>query len=257
MNGYFGRRIEGYHKDVSLGTFEFKEREIDFIRAFKKTMKASLCKELVELIQEKVVSFKDESKNFRRGYTGIAPIPFAALAGTCLKREKIDEYFEYDKIKTETFYKLQKGKAVDPYPTLELKTNLGQLNPQSKEIVLAVSVTRRILERDLQQFQNIAKVMLSIDKPVDNAIKYQAQLFEYREKIVTLIEDLRVYLPHLEKVHLVCSCQSCLALEIGKKMEDQRMVQVIVYQFNAQNPEKKYPWGIVINGTETGLYIEG
>ncbi|WP_141235344.1 SAVED domain-containing protein, partial [Priestia megaterium] len=56
-------------------------------------------------------------------------------------------------------------------------------------------------------------------------------------------------------VHLVYSGQSCLAFEVGKLMDNQRMVEIINYHYKQQN-NPSYPWGIVLNGDRKGTYIE-
>ncbi|WIG25103.1 SAVED domain-containing protein [Bacillus toyonensis] len=251
INGYYDKRIEGHNRDLGLGTFEFKEREIDFVQTYKKGIKPTTTKDIANMLKEKVTSFKDESKEFKRGYTGIAPIPFIALAGTHLQREKIDHYFEFDKVDTEKFYELTEG---NDYSPLEVKTNLNNLNPNATEVVLSVSVTKEITDAQLTQFQGIDVVKLEVDTPEDNKIRYTNQVKEYANTIMNTIEEIGAKMP-LTKVHLVCSSQSCLALEIGKRIDNQRMAQVICYFFDNQQP-KKYPWGIVINGNEKGKYIQ-
>ena len=47
-----------------------------------------------------MTAFRNETSKITKGYTGIAPIPFIMYAGTFLNRVKINEYYEYDKIKT-------------------------------------------------------------------------------------------------------------------------------------------------------------
>jgi hypothetical protein len=253
INAYQDKRIEGHNRDLGLSTFEFKEREIDFIRIFTKDMKPTLAKQIVHLIEDKTKSFKDESKEFKRGYTGIAPIPFVALAGTYLKKEKIDHYFEYDKKITEKFYKLTSGTN---YPPLRLSEDLSNLNTSAGEVVLAVEVTTEILDAHLTQFNELDVVRLSVDTPGDNTIQFKEQLVDYSNKVVETIEELGKKMPDLKKIHFVCSSQSCLALEIGKKIDDRRMAQVICYFFDREQQEKKYPWGLVINGNEKGKFIK-
>jgi hypothetical protein len=263
INGYYDRRIEGYHKELSLSTFEFKEREVDFVRLFKTNkMNKTLASTIGGLIEEKVKSFKEESKHFQRGYTGIAPIPFIALAGTHLKREKIDNYYEFDKVESQSYYSLKQEKAwrlfskSQDYPELKLCSDISRLDVNKKEAVIAISVTQNIMDADLAQFYPAEIVRLSIDNPCDNAIQFEAQLIEYRKQIVDKIYALRGYMQNLEIIHMVYSGQSCLALEIGKSMEDYRMPPIVIYQFNSQDA-KKYPWGIKINGNNTGSFIQG
>jgi hypothetical protein len=259
INGYYDKRIEKNSGDLGLGTFEFKEREIDFIKLFekgKKEMNSQIAKDIVDIIKDKVTSFKEESREFHRGYTGIAPIPFVMLAGTYLTREKIDEYFEFNKVETQKYYKLKTGgSSPKHYSPLNLMTDLNKLDKKAEDVVLAICTTTDIPNSDLVQFKGKKIVKLSVENPADNTIQFKNQLIDYTKTVKETIEEIRVKMPHLKRIHLVCSTQSCLVLEIGKMIDDRRMVQIISYHFNAQSTPK-YPWGIILNGEQKGEYVE-
>ncbi|WP_067625780.1 SAVED domain-containing protein, partial [Alicyclobacillus acidiphilus] len=252
INGYYDRRIEGHNDDVNLGTFDFKEREIDFIRIFKHGIDNSSAHEIREIVEEKVTSFKKESEHFKRGYTGTAPIPFVVLAGSFMARETIHEYFEFDKKETQRFYRLsQKGR----YGPLKVVTDVNSIDKDAEDVVIAVSVTAKITDADLAQFQGQNIIKLAIDDPRDNAIRYRSQLIEYKNAIISIVESVGKEMPNLKRIHLVCSCQSCLALELGKEIDDRRVHQVICYFFDIQK-SPRYPWGIVVNGDQKGTFIQ-
>lgn len=109
INGYFDKRIEQHHHEIGLNAFQFKEREIDFIRMFNKGLNPDTVQDIQEEIKGKIAAFKSESKDKRRAYTGIAPIPFIFMAGKEFSREKVDKYFEYNKF-TQTYYELTQSK---------------------------------------------------------------------------------------------------------------------------------------------------
>lgn len=250
INAYSDKRIEPNSKDLGLSTFEFKERDIDLVKIYKKNQIKDSYKEVLEIIEDKTTSFRLESRNFRRGYTGIAPIPFIMWAGTHLKHEKIDEYFEYDKIQTDKFYKLKKGRKYFP---IKRKDYLNENDSTTNEIVIAVSITKRITSEQMKQFGNAKKVELYINEPKDNAIKYKSQLIVYAQEVVKIIEDISASTSS-KKVHLLISSQSSLALEIGKRVDDRRMAEIICYFFDIQQ-DKNYPWGIIMNGENKGEII--
>ncbi|MEK4086070.1 SAVED domain-containing protein [Psychrobacillus sp. FSL K6-1415] len=252
INAYYDKRMESNNQDVGLSTFEFKEREIDLVRIYKKGVTRSSIKEVVGIIEEKTNSFKVESKHFKRGYTGIAPIPFVMLVGTFLQREKINEYFEFDKIETEKFYKLKKGKK---YSTLQMNKPLNEINTNSDEFVIAVSLTKRITQGQMKQFKNAEKVELYINNPKDNVIRDKAQLLEYAQKIAEVIEEISAS-TCCKKVHLLISSQSSLALEVGKRIDNQRMAEITCYFFDIKQHDSNYPWGIIMNGENKGKLIE-
>ncbi|WCK57138.1 SAVED domain-containing protein (plasmid) [Aneurinibacillus sp. Ricciae_BoGa-3] len=251
INGYEDKRIEGHNQDVRLGSFEFKERDIDFIRLYRKGVNADSAKEIIQILQEKVKSFKDESTEFKRGYTGIAPIPFVMMAGTFLAKERIDEYLEFDKKETQKYYRLVKG---NDFPPLQI-TDFNTINQNAEDVVIAITLTTKITNADLSQFNGFPVVRVSVPTPQDNVIRYKQQLIEYKSKIADLIEDIGANLPLLKRVHVCCASQSCLVLELGKEIDNRRMQQVISYHFYAQG-QHRYPWGIVINGHEKGKLIQ-
>lgn len=258
INGYVYKRLENYFKSLKMNNFEFKEREIDFVKIYKKMFAPTLNKEVFECIkediQEKITAFKNESKEVKRGYTGIAPIPFIMYAGTFLQREVIDEYYEFDKKETETYYKLTKNKKADT-PKIKLYTDITSLNKLNSEMVLAISLTQKISDEDLSQFSNLDKVRIGIDSPKDNTIKSKEQLNEYKNFIIETIENISKENSNLKRIHLIYSGQSCLPLEIGKSsIDDTRLVEIISYQYERQN-DIKYPWGIIINGSNKGELI--
>lgn len=259
INGYMPRRIEEFFKDLKMTNFEFKERELDFIKIYKKMFAVKLDDEsfncIKEEIEQKIESFKNETKEIKRGYTGIAPIPFIIYAGTFLERTKIDNYYEFDKIETQTYYKLTE-KSKTNYPELKLNTDINSLNISRTEIVIAISLTQRITEADLCQFSNLDIINMRIDSPKDNVIKSKKQLQKYNNFIFDTIEELGKKLPNLQTIHLIYSGQSCLPLEIGKRSVDNtRIPKIISYQYERQQ-NNKYPWGIVINGQEKGKLIK-
>lgn len=259
INGYMSKRLENYFKDLKMSNFDFKEREVDFIKIYKKMFISNLNEDsfecIKEEIEEKVTAFKHESNGVKRGYTGIAPIPFIMYAGTYLNRVNIDEYYEFDKKITNKYYSLSSKKKT--YPKLKLKTDLNQLDVNKNEVLMAISLTQSIEDNVLTQFiPNCNIVRIEVDNPEDNTIRNKKQLVEYVDVIIKAIENIKRVIPNL-KVNLVYSGQSCLALELGKVFfDDTRMPEVTNYHYDFQNQVTKYPWGIIINGHNKGKLIK-
>lgn len=260
INGYSTMRVESYIPAIKIQNSDFKEREIDFINIYrhlfsiKKDIDSFEC--IKAEIKDKVTAFKNETSKITKGYTGIAPIPFIMYAGTFMDRVKIDEYYEYDKIKSKNYYTLKDKSIINKCAELKDYTNLNKFDETKSEIVVAVSLTRKISDSQLNQFINTCNVVkYEVDNPEDNIIRYKQQLNEYVNVIMDKFEKLSRDFPNLVKIHFVYSGQSCLAFEIGKRCVDStRIPQVISYQFENQN-EVKYPWGIVINGSHKGELI--
>ena len=207
-------------------------------------------------IEEQVNAFKNETIERKRGYTGIAPIPFIMYAGTLLERGEINYYYEFDKIDTNDYYKLEHKKN-KKYSKLNLKTKLEDIDVNKNNIVIAISITRNITDVQLKQFEDECNIIkLEVDNPCDNTIRYKEQLNEYVNNIFDLIEKILQKLNNIKSINVICSSQSCLALEIGKRSIDTtRIPEIISYQFENQS-DIKYPWGIVINGKNKGKLIK-
>lgn len=250
IQGRYGYYIEDHYRSLKMRKFEFKEREIDIIYERKSSMTEEKAKTILSVIERKVASFINESKGYLKGFTAIADIPFVLYAGTLLKGQQIDDYFEYDR-KIDTYYRLGKGKQ---FPELKYVTESKDYH--AEEVVLAVCTTDFITDRHLKQFQQTAIVRLSVETPMDNIIRSKPQLMRYKNVVMEAIHRLPSEFPNLKKIHLVCATQGCLLVEIGKLMTDYRMVPVIGYHFDIEN-EKNYPWGIVLNGHNRGDFVRG
>lgn len=259
INGYFKRNLDEYiekNKDISKN---IREYEINIIDIYKRLFKDNLDNDsyqcIIGKIQEDVNAFKNLSESGKKGYTGIAPIPFIMYAGTFLERQKFDEYYEFDKKEKQTYYKLE-DKKIKIYPKLRVEQEIKDLDKNKKDVVIAISITSKITNEQLIQFNKKCNVVnIGIEHPCDNAIKSKKQLIEYTNKIFDIIQTIFEMHGQIENVHIVCSSQSCLAIEMGKRsIDDTRLPQIIIYQFEAQG-EVKYPWGIKLNGKEKGKLI--
>lgn len=253
LNGMFHeRRIDNHHKEVGLNAFQFKEKEVDFVRLYKKTMNAEVASEIIEEIKHKVEVFKLESKDKKRGYTGIASIPFVMLAGKFFERQTMNEFFEFDKF-NQVYYQLRSKSS---FPKLNPTSNDAIVRiPSSncEEIAIAISITATISDEQLSQF-SCPHIHLTVNKPEDNQIKYKEQLQAYVRTAYDVLVQANEKLPNLKKIHLLISSQSSFAFELGKIIEDTRMPAIINYQYNAQSTPK-YPWGILINGEQKGTFV--
>lgn len=260
INGYVRKKIEPYLKNKKDFRNDFREREINFVSIYNNIFCNKFDNDsfecILEEIREQVNAFKNETIEGKKGYTGIAPIPFIMYAGSFLEREKIDDYYEFDKIDSKDYYRLS-DKKNKKYPKLDLQLQDENIDVNQKELVLVISITKKITDEQIKQFKNKGNVArLEIENPKDNAIKNKKQLSEYVNTIFDTIESLGQKINNIERVHVICSSQSCLALEIGKRSVDiTRIPEIVSYQFENQS-EVKYPWGIVINGKNKGMLIK-
>lgn len=235
---------EGNIKDLHLADFKVKEILVDFVDVFDVHMTDKINTIIVKKINKVCTAFFNRSKDYKSCFTGMAPIPYTILAGTFLSGGKVRRFFEYRRIDSR-YYEL-KRKSRKHYDELSMELP-GTLHQSLKEIVVSLSVTKKINKNDLVQFQGKDIVEISLPTPADNIIETIKQLDEYTTYILNEIEGLKNSYPNLKKIHFVASIPSCLSLELGKKfaLNSHRLSQIISYHFvNTENP--KYPFGIIV-----------
>lgn len=252
-------KIDGY-KEIDLAKhldelgyqeYEYQIYEpkiIDVMVGGVNKTKISMIDRFIKTEVDKIIHNKDID---RIAYTGTAPIPITFLIGKHFEKQDIDDYIEYHKNKNK-YYKLNSSAS---YP--EIIFNPDGITPQKdiKEIVIALNFTTRINDEDMKGF-NCDKLKITVQNPKDNTITSKEQLMDYKEKIFDYLESFIKDYPKLEKIHLLCACQSCLPFELGKSIDNRRFCKIFAYQYNYQS-EFKYTWSILINGREDDeIFIE-
>lgn len=237
-------------KDLKLADFKVKEILIDFVDVFNINMTQKTNEIIVKKIEKICTAFINRSNGFKSCFTGMAPIPYTILAGTYLASGKVRRYFEYRRADSK-YYELSKRKKKN-YETLNT-IYPNQPNIGATEVVVALSVTRKVQEVDLNQFGTMDIIEIGLSMPNDNIIKSLTQLDEYAGELLNQIEGLKQKYPSIQKVHFVASIPSCLSIEIGKRfaLNTHRLPQIISYHFvNSGTP--KYPFGIIVSDGATG-----
>lgn len=241
---------EGNIKDLHLADFKVKEILVDFVDVFNVHMTDEIDGTIVKKINKVCTAFFNRSKDYKSCFTGMAPIPYTILAGTFLSGGKVRRFFEYRRSDSK-YYEL-KAKSRNHYDSLAVELP-STIHPDLKEIVVSLSVTKKVQKNDLVQFQGKDIVEIGLSAPADNIIETIKQLDEYTTYVLDEMEGLKNTYPDLEKIHFVASIPSCLSMELGKKfaLNSHRLSQIISYHFvNTENP--KYPFGIVVSHGNTG-----
>lgn len=256
INGYDKYSVGDYISKKN-DVYSYTEREINFVYLYKNLFKKSPNNEylkcILNQIEENTKNFKSETTGLKKGYTGIAPIPFIMYAGTFINRVNIDKYLEFNK-RTGKYCELSNKK--EKYPKLINEYKLETLDKKNNEITLVISITQQITEEDLSQFKNTNIIKLGISNKKDNAIYNKKQLEEYTDNVIDKIIELENSGINIKKINLIIASQSCLAIEIGKRCaDDTRLPEIISYQYERQG-NNRYPWGIVINGINKGELIK-
>jgi hypothetical protein len=213
---------------------------------------------IIRKIKKVCEAFVNRSKGFKSCFTGMAPIPYTILAGTYLAAGEVRRYFEYRRADSK-YYELAK-KSKKKYDTLNVIFP-NHMDESAAEVVVALSITRRVQQSDLIQFSGKDIIEIHLPHPEDNVVTSVTQLDEYAGFVMDKIEDLKQSYPALQKVHFVASIPSCVSVELGKRfaLNAHRLPQIISYHFvSSETP--KYPFGIVVcdgSTTDTGKLIRG
>jgi len=244
-------------KELKLADFKVREVLIDFVDVFDVNMTQKANGIIVKKIQKVCTAFVNRSNGFKSCFTGMAPIPYTILAGTYLASGKVRRYFEYRRADSK-YYELSRSKKKN-YQNL-IASYPDQINAGATEVVVALSVTRKVQAADMTQFGTMDIVEIELPNPDDNVIKTIAQLDEYAGVVLNQIEGLKQIYPSICKVHLVASIPSCLSIELGKKfaLNTHRLPQIISYHFvSSETP--KYPFGVIVSDgvLGTGKLIKG
>lgn len=106
----------------------------------------------------------------------------------------------------------------------------------------------------MAQLKNANIYQFYLENARTNAITSEKQIENYSEKIVD--EIYKISKTNITKIYILGVCQSSLLFEVFRKLNDNRVKEIIVcnYSIKAKN---KYNWGISIyNDENKEKYIE-
>lgn len=246
-------------KDLKLSDFKLREQIVDVVRMFDdgKSMTKTSCKFITGEIEEKSNCFINQSKDFKKAFTGMGAIPFTILMGSYLSEVEIDDYFEY-KHSDGKYYVLKNKKWYQKSNDFQRFVDNGAMQLRTcSEVVIAISVTREVIDTDLEQFRGVHIIKMKVDNPKDNIIITREQLNYYANEIIEKMESLKTTCIGVQKIHLVGAIPSCLSIEIGRRisLKSNRIPQVVSYHYIANNTPK-YGWGIVVTNIDKGKFIK-
>lgn len=246
-------------KELKLADYKVKENIIDIVDVFQNgNMSLEKNSIIVRKIKKKCMEFVNRSVDTKACFTGMAPIPYTVLAGNYLSTGSIKRYFEYESAKN-CFIELDSKWSWKKTPELVVKYP-DVLKTDSKEIVLALSISFSVQDADVKQFA-CDVLHIGLTTPKNNVINRVSQLEQYCDQIVREIENARVIYPHLNTIHLAAAIPSCVSEKLGElfRLRSNRLPRIVAYHFMNTNIPK-YPFGIVVcdsSETEYGQLIIG
>lgn len=217
---------------------------IDDCKNIKKSNSKSIISSYVKNIKEKISNYI----SYKISYFGVAPLPFIAIAGKYYRKVNIVNHYEYH----------QKDDKILPLKTKKIflneKLKCEQKNNNSKVAVITIETTTRINDEDLKQFRNANIIRFYLEDARTNAIAYEKQLEEYSETIADTI--YKISKTDIEKIYILGACQSSLVFEVFRRLNDNRIKEIIVCNYKAKS-KNKYNWGISIyNENDNEKYVE-
>lgn len=245
--------------DLKLSDFKLREHTLDVVRMFKdgSGITISSNKYITEEIEEKAGCFINQSKDFRRGFTGMGAIPYTILLGTYLSATEIDEYFEYDSNEKKYYLLKEKKRFRKERDFQKLDINIPMNKIQDTEVVVSLSITYPVSGSDLLQFNDKDIIKIEVATPKDNKIRSKEQLNNYVTEIISVLEGLKSKYNNLETIHLVGAIPSCLSIELGRRisLRRNRLLKIISYQYMSSN-NPRYIWGVIVTEVNKGKFIE-
>jgi hypothetical protein len=246
--------------DLKIADYKLKEQLLDIIPLFQngECINSKVNASIITQIKEDVFKFAGKSKDKGGCFTGLAPIPYTIFAGTFLGEANINRYFEFNRNEGETYYELKEKTPFKKKQWDSLELEKPETMENATDVVLALSISHRVLDTDLEQFKGLQRIHLGLPAPKDNVIQYKEQLIEYKKSIYNCLDvTLKEWFPNLKTIHLVASIPSCMSLEIGKTigMGTNRMADIISYHYIHSCPIK-YPFGVYVSGTKKGDLVK-
>lgn len=217
---------------------------IDDCKSLNKSNSKTVISSYVKNVKDKI----DDYRSYQISYFGIAPLPFIAIAGKYCRKVRINHHYEYhqgnDKILPLKFKSFLFGEQLK-YMEKRNDNAVG---------VITIETTSRINDNDLCQFKNANIFRFYLEKARTNAITYEKQLERYSEIIADSI--YKISKTNIEKIYILGACQSSLIFEIFKKLNDNRVKEIIVCNYSTKS-KNKYKWGISIyNENNIEKYVE-
>lgn len=170
-------------------------------------------------------------------YGGIAPVPFAFLAGMLLDDEVAIEIVDWDR----NFNAWRQLDELDDGGQFEVN-GISSLGRGTKELICAVSVSYKVcLEDTLRAAGDLHAIELTLnDRNFDNhwSIKKQIRLAQQFSEVVRTLQDKGV-----EIIHLFLASQNSISFRLGRSYDRRNFPRLFIYQFE-RSKDPPFPWGV-------------
>lgn len=241
--------ISDNYKIKNIGVGIVRERSIDFMKLLeRKGMSEEVDNAVRTMIEHEAEIINNYSISGDIYITSMASIPYTVLFGMHLTDSNLIRYVNYNRLGSE-YRLLPNKKRISKLLPLDINKELSS----SKELLVAISVTARITEEDISDFNIDNKMSISTKCIKENVIESQGEIKTIANEIVSILVDLS---KTNDEIHIVAAIPGMLSVELGKVIRNRnnQLSQINVYHYNAQS-KPKYKYGIVINSSDESKKI--
>lgn len=242
------------YKVKNLNTGIVRERSIDFMLPVEETgmqkYTNNIVNEMIRREVEHLESFPSEKEIY---IISMASIPYTILFGGSLNNKKTIKYIDYKRnvIDSNSSFVLLPNKVRD---SKSVPLKIEEEFQNSEFLLLSLSVTYKITESDIKDFDIANQIHISTANIEENIISSQDEVRTIANQVVNhIINNIDM----IQEVHIAAAIPGMLAFELGRVIRNRgnSFPKAIVYHYNTHsNP--KYRYGIIVNGEEKGRLID-
>lgn len=241
--------INDNYKIKNIGVGIVRERSIDFMKLLEtQEMSEEVDGAVRTMIKHEAEIINNFSTNGDIYIASMASIPYTVLFGMHLMDNNSIKYVNYNRLESE--YKLLPNKK---RKSELLPLDISKTLSSSNELLVVISITAKITEEDISDFNIDNKVSISTQCIKENVIESQEEIKTIANEIVSILVDLS---KANNGIHIVAAIPGMLSVELGKVIRNRnnQLSQINIYHYNAQS-KPRYKYGIVINSKDESKKI--
>ena len=181
---------------------------------------------------------------------GIAPTPLLFLAGSFVTSEGKFTTLDWERLKKKEWVSLSNGVSI---PAADVSYPTSIVGDEALLVVaLSYSVNKSELDNsfpDLQRWE-LGTDALPLGKPLS-----EESLEELTDQFMNTIVAMKR--AGINVIHLVLATPSSVAIRLGSAYSHRNMPKLIAYQYQKDNKNSQYPWGVEMPNSErdSGVFV--
>jgi len=192
----------------------------------------------------KIRELINESKNYRFAIFSLGFISLAIHLGYLLTNRTRIRYSQFNRDKQSWIWPTKNNK---PIQCLELKELFEKENTGIKEVIIKISLSSKIKDIQIREIGLKLKgsYEIYINDPSEDWLQSEQQIIELGQEFRKVLNDIRVKLVNIEKIHLFYAGPTAGAIAIGRQINSNMNPPVQVYEFNI-NKRPNYEKSILL-----------